>query len=332
MKGHPTVRILILSAALATPLFAEGPALTHLSDINVGSHETIPTAITYHDGDAYVAGFEQRRVLSIRDILTTAPSVEILYRSSAADEPPGPIEWNTSRGFFTIDFQEPNRVLVAGMNGGTTSDGLTILVNSETGEEIVRQAPDINGSPRPVAGAVFYGPSNIVAQQTAGSNYWQFNANLDGFTGPAWYQGPPPAASRDMAVDPDDGTIYISFNNKYIGDGTSIGIHRILMAGNEFSLSGNTNDPNWYTTTVDDSGSAQGIALLDHGGERWVVLALRETGVLRLINTADPSTTLTVEDDHLFEPAGVAIAERNGDQFVLVTQYHYAVEDFLLYH
>lgn len=321
--SHFTIATL-LSTALSVGASAQ--TLTFVGHIDTGGLEVTPVGITADgSGNAYVAGFSQRRVLKIAGFNGGTPVASVLTTTNATDTPAGPIAWITDTGLFTADFKAPNRLVVAGDTFDGTNGGAAIIIDTDTGTILGNSAgviPTGETTPFRHAGAAWYGPNNLVMQFQAGSNYW-FAPNGD-FATASFYGGPAPGASRDLAVDAA-GTIYVSRNNKWVGDGTEVSIHRIIDTGSDFVLAGNSNEANWFTTTVANSGSAQGIAVGTIDGVESVLLCLRESGkILRIPTTAAtvaPATPVEITHAEIEFPADVTVATVGSEQFLLVTQY-----------
>ena len=184
-------------------------------------------------------------------------------------------------------------MLVAGDTFDETNGGAAIIYDADTGAQIaaaVTALPDstfTSTSGRRIAGAIFYGPDNVLAQFQAGNNYWWLPADLSNVT---FYAGPPPSASRGMARAAD-GTVYISHNNAFVGDGTVAGINRIIDGGAADDIAGNTNESNWFTTTrVASGGGIQGIAVSTYNSTEYVLLSMREDAKVLMLATTGAAT------------------------------------------
>lgn len=320
-----TYLAVVASALVAVPAaLTAQPTITHLQDIVISGLEAVPTGICVtSDGTAYVAGAEQRRVVKATGVVTTSPGAPaIAVRTSDADTPAGPVNWALFRGLFTAAYNpSTNKVLIAGDQG---TDGTALLIDP-TDDSVVYQAANIpeggNPGPRRVAGAEFYG-TDIIAQFTAGTNYWQFNTALDALSGPGFYSGPTPSASRDLAVT-SGGDVLVSYNNKFVGDGLTAGIHRISDdATNPLSLTGNTNTSDWYVTTVSNSGSIQGVSTFTYLGNstEYVVLCLPESDEIRIIDLATATLVTTLTDaTNLTFPRDAVVVTVGSSQYLVVS-------------
>ncbi|MEQ8822302.1 MAG: hypothetical protein RLY93_18865 [Sumerlaeia bacterium] len=313
---------LALGAAtlLAAPLVAQ-PSITHLQDITVSGLETTPTGIAVTDaGDAYLAGAEQRRIIKVTDVVTNSPSAVQLVEATSIDDSTtsGPVTWPLFRGLFTAAYDPTSNTLLFAGDQGT--DGLAILVDP-TDDSTTYQTAMINSGNRRVAGAEFYG-NNVIAQNTAGTNYWQFNWGLAKLTGAGFYGGPAGGASRDLAVA-SNGDVLISFNNKFVGDGTSVGIHRMNDdVSFPLSLSGNSNVSNWYTQTVTNSSSIQGISVFTYLGDstEYAVLCLAESDEIVLVDVTNPSNTVSLTDaTNLTYPRDAVVHTVGSSQYLVVS-------------
>jgi hypothetical protein len=319
--------LLGLMAAAST---APAQTLTWLNHIDVGGFEVTPTSIaTDTAGNAYVAGFSQRRLLKITGVVTGSPSVSVLATTHSGDTPAGPVTWIPDTGLSSVDFQAPNKVLVAGDTFDATNGGAAIIFDADTGAQIAAAIAPLPEPPLPgtagrrIAGAIFYGTNNVLAQFQAGTNYWWLPSTLDTVS---FYSGPTPSASRGMARAAD-GTVYISHNNAFVGDGTVAGIHRIIDGAPADDIAGNTNESNWFTTTRTDTsgGAIQGIAVSTYNSTEYVLLSKREDSQVLMLATTGPGvppgSPITLTHPEMERPASARILTVGGSQFLLVTQY-----------
>ncbi|MEQ8819042.1 MAG: hypothetical protein RLY93_02275 [Sumerlaeia bacterium] len=313
---------LALGAAtlLAAPLMAQ-PSITHLQDVALNGLESTPTGVAVTaDGDAYFAGASQRRITKVTDVVTDAPSAAILVEATSLDDSTtsGPITWPLFRGLFTAAYESTTGTLMFAGDQGT--DGVIVKIDP-TDDSATYLPANIGGSPRRTAGAEFYG-NNIIAQFTAGTNYYQFNNGLTKLTGAGFYSGPAPSASRDLAVA-SNGDVLISYNNKFVGDGLTVGIHRMNDdVGSPLSLSGNTIQSNWYTQAVTDSGSVQGISVFTYLGDstEYAVLSLPESDQIVLIDVTNAANTVTLTDaTNLTFPRDAVVHTVGSSQYLVVS-------------
>lgn len=316
---------------LAVSPLAAQPTITHLQNIDLSGLEVAPVGVVYGNDAAYVAGNAQRVVLKVNTPLSATNSAAVLYDTNLASDPTNGEAWDAFEGPITVDFRDNSgtpEVLVA---GDDYADGSAWVVDGDTGSVIARSAPTYDAgsgaSPRRIAGAIFYG-TNIVGQFQAGNNYWQFTDDLSAFSGPAFYSGPNgngsgPDASRDMVLGAN-GTIYISWNDAFLGDGDDgAGLHRILDDDANLSLTGNSNTVDWYTATADVSGSgAQGIGHFTYLGDStdYVLLTLQNLGEVRVIDTTDASLETTWTDSELQHVRDATVATVGSNQYLLVVQ------------
>jgi hypothetical protein len=310
----------VFAAALlmAAPALASAQTFTWLQDINIGGIEGLPSGIVAVGGDAYVAGFANRRIVKIANVTTSAPVSTNFAGTDDSDDAVNGTDWAANTGLVSIDHRA-GELMVAGDTFGPLNDGMIYHFNATTGAFIRKQAPGLDGgSGIRIAGAAYYGPSNILAQFQAGTNYFQMNSTL---TSAGFYGGPAPVNSRDVAVDQVTGIAYISYNN-----GTTAGIHRIIDGGTAFDIAGNTNEPAWYSTTMTlAGGTLQGIGLGTIGGTQYAFLALRDDADIHVVATTAAGTAAgaaqVINATQLVRPADVSLATVGPNQYLLVSQY-----------
>jgi hypothetical protein len=323
-------KFLLITGIIATLLGGNLPAqtITFLQDVEVSGIEVTPTGIVSDGSDnVFVAGFTQRRVLRIDNVVRGNAALSLLFRTDDAETTdPGPVTWETGRGLLSADFQAPNQLVVAGGIGNQSVDGTSLIINTDTGTLIAVQDALIGGSVRGGGAAAFYG-NNVIMAFGAGTNYWQFNQTLDGLTGPGFYSGPNmlgvPTAARDLAISAD-GSVFVSYNDAFLTGGTgglSMGLHRINDDTTEpLSLTGNTNEFQWFTNTVTNSSTIQGTGILNYGGTEYVFLCNQFEAEIILVDTSNPSNTITLTDAALTQPHDATIVEVGAFQYLVVTQ------------
>jgi hypothetical protein len=315
--SHP-----LLPAVLSLlPLAAAAQTFTWLQDIPIGGVDGTPAGVIAVGNDAYVAGFSNRRVIKVTDFDSTIPSASQLFATDVTENPTDGIAWPVSTGLVTIDYRSGDDALMVAGDTFGLGDGMIYQINATSGALIQKQGPNADGGlPARVAGAAFYGASNVLAQFTAGTNYWQFNSTL---TSAGFYSGPTPVNSRDIAIDQATGIAYISYNN-----GTTAGIHRIIDGGTAFDIAGNTNEASWYTTTMSlAGGTLQGISLGTIGSTQYAFLCLRDDADVLLIPTtsagvpANAGAVITINVPQLTRPSDAFLATVGPSQYLIVSQH-----------
>jgi len=317
------------------------PALDHLQDIDVSGLETTPIGIAVDPSGstAFVAGFGQRRVLKIEDFyVDSGGTPSILFRTSDADTPPGPFEWNANLGLYTIEYREvtgdADQLLVAGHRGtAADADGYAIILNPEDGSVIHQQAPAIGGTGRNIAGATFLNDGRVLTLFTQGSNFLQYNNEISALSGSGFIGGPALSNAnlryRHITTSPS-GDVYLSQNDRFVGTGTNAAITRLLNDnGTPQNAANFTAEAEWYTTTITATGgSAQGVSVADIDGTEYAILSLREDSEIHFVNTSTGNADLVFTDASLEFPASARVAtvedpESPGEflQYLLVSQY-----------
>ncbi len=317
MRFHSICIVALLGLS---PLTVNAQTFTWLQDIPLGGVEGLVSGVTSVNGDAYVAGFGNRRVVKVAGFNTATPAATQHFATDVTENATDGIAWPVNTGLVTIDYRATDQLLMVAGDTFGLGDGIIFQIDAITGTIVRKQGANADGGgPARVAGAAFYGPSNVIAQFQSGTNYWHFNPTL---TSAGFYSGPSPANSRDIAVDQTNGTAYISYNS-----GTTAGIHRIIDGGTAFESNGNSNEPDWYTTTMTAAGGTiQGIGLGTIGSTQYAFLALRDDADIKIVPTTatavpvNSAAVLTLDVAQLYRPADVTLATVGSSQYLLVTQ------------
>lgn len=315
---HPLA--FLVAALCAAPFAVSAQTFTWLQDIPIGGVDALPAGVIAVGNDAYVAGFNNRRVIKVTDFdSATPPAASQFFATDVTENATDGIAWPSFTGLATIDYRAADDTLMVAGDTFGLGDGMIFQINATTGALVRKQGANADGGgPARVAGAAFYGPSNVLAQFTAGTNYWQFNPTL---TSAGFYSGPAPVNSRDIAVDPVTGIAYISYNN-----GTTAGIHRIIDGGTAFDIAGNTNEAAWFTTTMTATGGTlQGISLGTIGATQYAVLCLRDDADVLLVPTTaagvGAGAPVVINDAKLTRPSDAFIATVGASQYLIVSQH-----------
>lgn len=338
-------RSLLLGIPAATLLaghITAQPALEHLGDLDMAAAAAFITSIAYVNGSAYLVSVDNRRVIKIADVLTKAPVTSLLFQTDQAEG--GPLEWIPGSGLLTVDVlagAAPSGAdLVLATGDGYGNNGRIVLIDGDEGTLFAVANSNIGGTGRRYGGAAFWGDASILAIPGNGADFLQLTADYvdiqsddpgRAFVGSAFIGdnpgAPPDSASRKTVVDPA-GVAYTSWNNAFIATPVVIGVARLEADfGSPIDEAEATRTPEWFSIQpVEGASSVQGIGLMEYEGTTWVILCNHADGDLIFIDTADADNNFTVSGDDLDgldNPADIAVAGLNGNQYLLVAQYEY---------
>lgn len=233
---------LLFATLAALPISALAqPSLALLNEVDVGGIVVIPAGVAAGNGNAYVAGFANQRIAEVTDVVTSTPTATTFARLNDTDIDgvlPASLTaeaWNSGRGILTLDFQAPNKLLVAGDVGssgeGGDGDGFTAILNTADGSLISQQADDINfGGAARINGSAFMLSGEQFALFTAGTNFFLVNGTQTGLAGAGFYSsGLAGTNFRDIEIAPipaGQQTLFALY-----GDATGLGVFQWEFEG-----------------------------------------------------------------------------------------------------